>query len=177
MKTSPAKIIVLLVFVVTLGAGVVAGMLAARLPRVAPAIEPAAPGDSPLAEELQLSSSQREKMQKIWEGVRDLNQESLLRSQQADVQRDEAISKLIPPEKVGQYNDIRRNYAEAMAGLKGRRDAAFDKAVAESKEILTPDQQKKYDEVLARRLGSEGGAREYPVPTSAGIESATQPAL
>jgi Spy/CpxP family protein refolding chaperone len=163
MKTSRIKILVMVVFVLTLGAGVVAGLLAARLPTSPPKSDSSG-GGSPLETELSLTPDQREKMKAIWIGVQSITQESLEQSLKAENERDRGIDALIPADRIDAYNTIKRNYAETNAKLKGRRDAAFDKAVAETKEkILTPAQREKYEKILKKRLGTEVGGSHDPL--------------
>src|SRR6185437_2264139 len=139
MKSNRVKLLVVVVFALTLGAGVVAGLLASRLPaNQTPG--PSVAGDSPLAAELALTPEQREKMREIWIGVQTMSSESLKRSLKASGERDRAIEALIPPEKIEQYNKIQRQYTEATAALEGRRRAAFEKAVKQTNEMLSPIQ-------------------------------------
>jgi Spy/CpxP family protein refolding chaperone len=167
MKTIRIKTLVLLVFVLTLGAGVVAGLLAARLPASGTARAQA--GDSPLGEELALTAEQREKMKTIWEGVRGFTEDCIRQSSKAQSDRDEKIFALIPREKVDQYNAIRSNYDNAVAGLQGRREKAFADAVKKTREILSPDQRGKYDKILKKRLGAEFGGAQDAIGASAAV--------
>jgi uncharacterized membrane protein len=166
------RLLVVIVFVVTLGAGIVAGLLAARLPASG---KSGASAESPLTEALALNPEQREQMRKIWEGVRDISKESLDRSLKAESDRERAIDALIPPDKIEEYNQIKRNYAETNAKLKGRRQAAFEQAVRRTHEVLSESQRVKYDEILKKRLGAELGAGHDPVRQPPAQTPATQP--
>lgn len=159
MSSPRAKMMTLSLFALTLAAGAVAGLLISRLP----AKELRQTSGSPLVSELELSNDQKEKMQKIWEKVRDLSEDDLKQSTRAQGERDRAIEKLIPPDKTADYNKILHDYAETNASLKGKQEAEFKKAVVETKAILTPDQQKKYQKILDQRLGTgQYGAHDAP---------------
>ena len=166
MKTNIARVLIVCFFVVTLGAGVAAGLLAAKLPAVSSQV--VMPSDASLAGQLNLTAEQAEKMRKIWEGVRDLSRESYRTAIKDEQQRDSAIRALIPAEKLSAYNEILRNYAEQGARLKGNREAVFDQAVKETRAILTDSQRAKYDEILKKRLGEEEGHGHDPLGDSSG---------
>jgi hypothetical protein len=151
MKTNTGKMIFAVVFAVTLSAGVVAGLLAARLPSVVSHEKIIRASDSSLAGELGLGAEQRDAMRKIWIGVRDISQASYESAVKLKSEQDAAILALLPPEKVAAYNEIQRTYAEKDAALIGRRKAAFEKAVKETRKILSPSQRAKYDEILKKR--------------------------
>ena len=156
MKLNRYTVLVLMVFVLTLGAGVFAGLLAARLPNASLAGSNPPAGESSLAITLGLSNDQREQMRSIWEGVSELSRDSLVTASKFDRERDEAVVALISLEKREQYNQIQRAYSEKCAVLKSRRESAFDKAVKKTNEILTPPQREKYAQLLAAQLGTSG---------------------
>ena len=159
MKTVPMKTLAVIVFVLTLGAGVVAGLLAARLPAARPAA-----GDSPLAEELALTADQRGKMKTIWESVHSFTDDCVRDSRKAQTERDDKIFALIPRDKVDEYNQIKSDYDNAVATLQGRREKAFKDAVNKTREILSPVQREKYDKILEKRVGAEPGGAHDPQP-------------
>ena len=99
MRTHRTRFLMLGVFVLTLGAGVVAGLLASRLPTTTAHADVTLANDSaPLAEQLGLTNDQRDQMRKIWEGVRDLSNVSYENARKAESERDDAIAALIPAE-------------------------------------------------------------------------------
>lgn len=167
MRTRHVKLVMVIVFALTLGAGVVAGLLASRLPAVHSQTSEAA-GGSPLAAELGLTSEQREKMKQIWVGVQDLSAESLKLSQKAARERDDAIRALIPQDKVDRYNKILQDNSEFNARLEGKRRAVFDKAVKQTNEMLTPEQREKYSKILKSRL---------QIDSSGPVESSAEPTI
>jgi hypothetical protein len=70
---------------------------------------------------------------------------------------------LIPPDKRGAYNEIQRAYQEKDAALVGRRQAAFDKAVRETREMLNDAQRAKYNEILKKRGINDTGLHHDPL--------------
>ena len=145
------KLILTLVFVLTLSSGLVAGMLVSRVPAQSTAVV-AAPR-SPLAEALKLSDEQNEKMRKIWEGVRNNVDGCFTDAQTIQKQRDDAVLALLTPEQKSKYAGYQQECADALNALRVKRDTMFQQAVAETKKILTDSQNNKYDEILQQRLG------------------------
>jgi Spy/CpxP family protein refolding chaperone len=166
MKTGRVKTLVVIVFVLTLGAGVVAGLLAARLP--ASRTGSVMAGDSPLGEELALTADQRDKMKTIWQGVHTFTDDCVHESKKALAERDEKIFALIPRDKIDDYNTIKANYDNTVATLQGRREKAFADAVKRTREILSPIQREKYDKILEKRLGAESGGAHDALPVMQG---------
>jgi len=117
------------------------------------------PGRGPrggwLTSELQLSAEQQEKLAKIWsEAGRPDPRRQEERRRQLRRQRDEAIGALIRPEDRGKYDAIHAEYAEQSAALDREMRAGFQKAVEQTKEILSPQQREKY-EILLKRFDPE----------------------
>ncbi len=177
MKIDRTRILMLAVFGITLCAGLAAGLLAARLPAKTVDVTPAAaPESAPLAEQLNLSDEQREQMRNIWEGIRDLCRNGSDGVRQAEREKEIAIESLIPAEKKEAYDKIQRTYAETCAGLVGRRQAAFDKAVRDTHKILSGPQRVKYDQILKKRVGSQAPGDHDPMADPA-LSPSTAPLL
>lgn len=161
-----------LVFVVALGSGVVIGM---NLPHH---------GDSPrpqerswLADELKLTSEQRERMRAIWSAMlpegqgRSGEHGGTGRHSEARRQlirdRDEGIASLIPSDKKTEYESVLARFEQREEELSREREKAFQKVVEQTKLILNPEQRLKYEELLKK--GALGPHRPGTNP------SATQP--
>jgi Spy/CpxP family protein refolding chaperone len=134
-------------------AGVVAGMVAARLPATGSAAKPgaSAPGDaSPagLAEQLDLSTDQREQMRHIWEGVRDDVRQSFESAEALQRQRDEAVATMLTDAQKEKFAKIAREYSDRFDALRRRRDDRFANAVERTRNLLNDQQRRKYDELL-----------------------------
>jgi Spy/CpxP family protein refolding chaperone len=149
--------LLIIVFVLALGAGVTAGMLASRLP--GSTATPAASGEqhSWLAEQLDLTREQSEQMRDIWEGVRTDARKCFQQADDLEHERDEEVAKFLTPEQRIQYNQVTQKYATQMKDLAAQRQAAFEKAVTHTMKILRPDQQKRYDQILKDRVGRGPG--------------------
>jgi hypothetical protein len=157
----PAKAVLTLLFMLTLGAGLVAGMLVAR-PPAAPATAPRpAPPRTALGGELGLTPEQNGKMHEIWEGVRDQVDACFLRAQEAQQRRDTALLALLTDQQKAAFARSQQEYADAVAALKAERDAAFQQAVKRTEQILDDTQRKRYRQILDSRLG-QGAANAPP---------------
>jgi len=144
------KILLVVVFLVTFAAGAVAGRLSWQS-------EHRPPGPSFLAAELNLTNEQREQMHNIWTevmgdgGRRQGDQRRVLGQE-----RDQAIAALMAPEQKPQYEKILQDYTRKVDELSQERKKAFDQAVERTKQILTPDQAAKYEELL-KKMPERGG--------------------
>ncbi len=115
---------------------------------------------SPLAEELQLSSDQNEKMRQIWESVRADVDACFVRAQEAQKKRDEALLSLLTNEQKIGFAAAQAQCAREMLTLKTQRDAAFKEAVKRTEQLLTEQQRQRYQTILQSRLGQPGANDE-----------------
>jgi len=168
-----AKIILTILFVLTLSSGLVAGMLVSRFPGVKPGT---AVARTPLAEELGLTQDQNEKMRVIWEGVKGKVDECFQSAQSVQKKRDDAVLGLLTDEQKVKFARIQANCSEALASLKTERDGAFDVAVKETETFLTEVQKLRYREILQNRLhhgrhqGGAGAAPDWLTPGVPGVK-------
>ena len=144
-----AKIILMILFVLTLSSGLVAGMLVSRLPGTRPL---AKVQRTPLAEELGLTQDQNEKMRVIWEGVKGQVDECFQSAQSVQKKRDDALLAMLTDEQKLKFVKIQEDCSASLASLKTSRDGAFDEAVKETEKILTEPQKSRYREILQNRL-------------------------
>ena len=146
--------------IIVFAAGAAAGVLASKLkaPR---------PRGSWLSRELKLTGQQEEQMRKIWrpagtarQGRHDDRMAVLAR------ERDEAIVALLSEEQKAGYDAIGREYARKVDELAQERHKAFEERMAQTKQILTPEQARRYDELLKepRGRGRGRGGRGGPGP-------------
>jgi hypothetical protein len=153
VKRTRVEILIMGLTVLALCAGVVAGLVAARLPVMAgpaptPAPTPASPDRGPLDAALNLSADQREKMQQIWEGVRSKVNDAFDKAQDLQQSRDRDLVALLDDEKKAEFEKISQEYARRFIELGRQRDAAFDEAVERTKKLLNAEQRKKYEQIL-----------------------------
>jgi hypothetical protein len=153
-----AKVVLTLLFMLTLGAGVVAGMLVAR-PRLAPDTTANAPihpvARTPLGAELGLTPDQSAHMHDIWEAARDDVDACFRRAQDAQQRRDAAFLALLTDQQKAAFAQAQLDYADTVKSLKAQRDAAFQQAVQRTEQILTQPQRNRYRQILNSRLGQE----------------------
>ena len=144
-----ARMMIVLLFVVAFAAGGASTLAFRQWER------PGGHGPSWLTSELDLSAQQQQEMIKIW-GSSDRSgmQEESERRHEFQRQRDESIRALVPAEKRAELDKVQEAYAQQMADLGEQRRRRFDASVEKTKAILTPEQRKKYDQILAR--GQEG---------------------
>src|SRR6476619_6700397 len=143
------KLVVIIGFVVSFAAGLMVGMDSHHGGHASPATKPSYP--SWLVSELNLTKVQQEEMHKIWsETARKGRHEQDEARRQARRERDEAIAALVRPEDYGRYDQILKSYNEQMDALDHEARKSFEQSVEKTKPLLTPEQQTKYAELLAR---------------------------
>jgi len=110
------------------------------------------PRGSLIASELGLTGKQREQMRQIWSGAMDaLRGQHSKQRRELREQRDAAIVGLLTVEQKARYDAIRSEYEAEMEATGKAREAAFEAAVEQTKQILTEPQRKKYEEMHKRR--------------------------
>ena len=142
-------LILIVMFALALGAGVVAGKLSSR---ITPAEVPTA-RRSNLPDALSLSEDQRVKMQTIWEGVRETSHRCLAEAQKAQREQDEALMAMLTDEQKNQYAKLNQQTEGKIAVLDARRKVAFSKAVDDTNAILNETQRKIYGQIIKDRIG------------------------
>ena len=174
MRRKRTEILIVIVAALAMSAGVVAGLLASRLPSAAgqqpaaanPAVATAPPAsfERTLADELQLDPRQRESMREIWEGVRGKVHATFDAAQNLQKERDEALVALLDDEQRVRFAKISKDYANRFDALTKARDETFQKAVEKTKKILDPQQRAKYEEILKTHVRRGPPARIPPPP-------------
>ncbi|MEW6202235.1 MAG: hypothetical protein AB1546_09685 [bacterium] len=152
------KIILSVSYLVIFAAGVVSGVLILKP-------EPRPHGRSWLEQELNLTEAQREQMRKIWSQHIEPNEFENRRVLMSE--RDKAIKELLTAEQLPKYEQIHKEYEVKTTELLQERRNAFQKAVEQTRAILTAKQAKKYDELMKRqreRGGRFGGRGRPPHP-------------
>ena len=155
MKSTRATVVVVVMFVLALGAGVVAGKLTSRLPGP-PAVQTA--DQTPLVEELQLTPAQRDQMRGIWESVRDTAHDCFAKAQDIQREHDEQVQAMLNPEQKKKYQELSKKAHDDIAQLDVQRRAALQTAIDRTRAMLNEDQRKAYDQIVKSRLGVLSGA-------------------
>ncbi len=155
-----AKLLLTLSLVLTFAAGLALGCL---LERGRGSRHRPGRRQSWLARELDLTPEQEQQMHAIWsEAMGQLGMPRGERRQAPRDEREQAIRDLLTDEQEVQYDRIQADFERSLAALADEGKQAFDRAVARTKEILTPEQRAKYEEMLGRMR--EHGRRGPPGP-------------
>jgi hypothetical protein len=123
-----------------------------------------------LAQELDLTSQQREQMDAIWSGLlKEHGRGGPDRFRAIQKERDEAIVALLNDEQKKEYDRIQADHTGKMDELARQREEAYADAVRRTKDILNEQQRATYEEILKRRRGPGGphGPRTRPTTAAA----------
>jgi Spy/CpxP family protein refolding chaperone len=112
-----------------------------------------------LAEKLKLTSDQQNQMKAIWSNAMSSDKSGRSKYQELRDQRDAAINALLQPSQVTEYQAINDTYKEQFNKLRQSRRDAIDKAVAQTRKILTAQQIELYDKL---RPQNKDGWRKPP---------------
>jgi Spy/CpxP family protein refolding chaperone len=159
------KIVMTAAFALALCAGVAVGMLGARLP------EKRGEPRSWLADELQLTAEQREKMKAIWSEVSKGREESGEKRRAIEKERTDALKAFLgklSPEQRTEYESISQKFQQDRQELDRERDTKFKEAERQTEEMLTPEQREKYKALREKRREGRGDGRGGPGPGPGG---------
>jgi Spy/CpxP family protein refolding chaperone len=109
-----------------------------------------------LKRELGLSADQDAKIREIWAPLASARGKYMDQWQQINRDRDDAVRNLLSADQKVAMDSIYSEAEAEQAALEGRRDKEYKDAVAKTNELLTPDQQKKYSNILAHQHGDHG---------------------
>jgi len=156
------KVLLIVAAVVTFAAGAAVGLSFSRA-RHGPH------GPSWLAAELGLTDLQQEQMREIWSEVMSKTFRNRWEQRRAIAeQRDQAILDLLTEEQRTRYDAILQEYTHKREEMEQQREQAFKEAVERTKQILTPEQAAKYEELLKKRPergpGDRHGGRDRRGP-------------
>ncbi|MCY2931843.1 MAG: Spy/CpxP family protein refolding chaperone [Planctomycetota bacterium] len=162
---SRSRVLLIACFAVTFAAGAAAGLLAGAVGKG----RPGGHGHSWLMEQLDLTDAQRAQMKEIWSKAGEGSWRTMGERRRAlGEARDKALGELMTPEQKGRFEAIQKDYSDKVKELSDQRKKAYDQAVERTKQILTPAQVRKYDELMKQqrehaRAGGRGeGATSRP---------------
>jgi len=146
------KLLVMLGFVVAFGAGWMSATTWRHTP--ASANDPQHRGggrESWLVQQLELTPEQQKQMDQIWSEVSGRGRrEDPSKRNELRKSRDAAIAALVRPEDRAAYEKIITDYNASNEALEAEWRKTFQHAVERTKEILTPAQRTKYDQLMSR---------------------------
>lgn len=106
---------------------------------------------SVLVEELDLTPDQRHKIQQIWSEVaKNHTPVPMEEIQKADAERWQAIDQLLTPQQQTRYTLIQQHFEARMQELDQGNRVRTALAEEQTKQVLTPAQREKYEQILAR---------------------------
>jgi Spy/CpxP family protein refolding chaperone len=142
--------------VLVLCAGVVVGRLSARLSSEIP---PPPPGHTPswLADQLDLTADEQQKMDAIWADVKQQMSRDWDKRHDLDRQRDEAIRNMLTDEQRAKYEEIYDTYRQKRADMEKTRDALIKSAEERSRALLTDSQKVRWDQLAKDMHGHHPG--------------------
>ena len=148
-------------FVVAFAAGATAGLVVAKCRR--------GPHDRSWSmAELNLTSGQRDQMGKIWRDVMEGASKQPDQRRAITEERDKAIVALLTPQQQAEYEQIVQECNRKLGELSQERNRAFEQAVERTKQVLTPDQAKQYEELMKKQrergFGGPPGMRSLQRP-------------
>ena len=106
--------------------------------------------ESSLSKELKLSSEQETQIREIWSKMLECGPQEDERREVARDKRDSDIAALLSAEQKEKYQKIQGDYQTEMHAIETQRDATFADAEAKTRALLTPEQAKKFDEMIHR---------------------------
>ena len=162
------RLIVIIGFLVAFAAGFVVGngFLASRqINGAGSTTRPSREGW--LDRELNLDAKQKQQMREIWsEAARGGGREHEEKRRQLRKERDEAIAALVGTDNKARYDEIQQTYSDQMAAQDKEMRDRFRKLQERTKEILTPEQRTKYEELMRRHDRDHDGRRGDDRPMS-----------
>jgi Spy/CpxP family protein refolding chaperone len=156
------RLVVIFGFAVAFAAGLVVGMESRQRGLAASPTTHPSRHSGFLTAELNLTPQQEEQIHKIWSETaqRGRSPEQEDRRKKLREQRDAAITALISPQDKPRYDQILKDYSDQVAAMNHEIEAAFASSVERTKQVLTPAQQAKYDELRERHQWGRHGREQ-----------------
>jgi Spy/CpxP family protein refolding chaperone len=161
---SHKKIILGFTAFLVLGAGLAVGRLTARLP--GPFHEHGV-NPSWIADQLDLTSEQRQEMNAIWDQTRDKMQDLGHQRHQLDVGRDDAVRALLSDEQKAAYDKIYSDYHAQRSQLDQERSDLMHGANEQTRALLDDTQKAKWDELTKEFQAGHGQHADGSAPPPA----------
>lgn len=136
---------VVLGFVVALGAGAVLGVAQDR-------VRNGGGRESWLAAQLDLTPEQQEQIRQVWSEV--MSQHGKAYREQRDqlrVQRDAMLRELLNDEQRVRHDAIVAEFERRLEDLGKQKAAAIESAIERTKQLLSPEQRRRYEELLLNK--------------------------
>lgn len=158
-------------FLGVFGAGAVSALVADRYLSRSPVLPPPSslrvpdgsqPGPatrphSYIAQRLGLTPEQHEAMDRLWNATRERMGQQWAQRRALQQEREEALQKLLSDSQRQQMEEINARYDAKIAEIREATEALMRDADKRTREILTPEQQVRYDEMQRERQAREDG--------------------
>ena len=152
MPNKLVGLILVLVFALALGAGVVAGKLTSR---VGAGGAVSTPSVGSLSDELHLSDSQRAQMKEIWVKVQQTSQECVEKAKAVHTEQDQQLHALLNPDQQEKWSKITLDNNSRLAEIESTRKNSFTKGVDDTAKLLDESQKKVYKQIIESHLGAQ----------------------
>ena len=145
--------LIISLFTVALGTGIVVGMGITRTP--SPQRDG---GRSWLVEKLQLTPEQSEQIKAVWsDNLKDSWKRHSDAVRQYRKERDDAMVALLTPDQKAAYDKILERYNTEITEMNREQESQFQTAAEKTKQILNDHQRAVYEELLKTSRGFRGG--------------------
>ena len=168
-----ARVLFVIGFVLSMGAGVVVGMALVR------STSKAVAGPRGMDTDLGLTPQQAEQVKAIWSAVRQSDGGRNDSRRSLGRERDDAIARLVPADRKADYDRIIQEHASKMADANKERDRLMQEGELKMKAILTETQWKKFEAIKKERAehfrngrppSTRGSQRSHEPPGPPGFE-------
>jgi Spy/CpxP family protein refolding chaperone len=167
------KIYLLLALLVTFAAGIAGGVMFA--PRREPPKQQRGGPISRIVDELKLSPDQHDKVMAVFrKAMSDAPPPPFEKFRDCDKKRDCALDALLTEQQREQAARINAEFEKEIEELNAPGMACFKQAQAETRELLTPEQQVQFDKLIAEKMPSFRG-RWKGQPGAGARDAQTQP--
>lgn len=149
-----SNLIILATFILVLSAGMVVGRLWAKL---APVVERSADHQpSWLADQLELTTQQRQQMDAIWADTKQKLDKAGERRAELDRDREQAVLAMLTPAQQKSYQKIIADFRARRTELEKERHDLIHDADQRSEALLNPDQKTRWEQLRNNRHGPHG---------------------
>lgn len=126
-----------------------AGLAVGRSTRLAAAVsQPPKADASWLAVQLNLTPKQQEQMQEIWSAALLAAPDMPARIHDLDVARDNAVDKILSPDQLKTFQQLEDARQAELTQLRAQREKIMHDAQDQTRAILDPEQQRKFDALI-----------------------------
>jgi len=150
---NPTALLMVLMFLLAIGAGVVAGKLSTHAPPAGSPVERVVS----ISDELKLSPAQKDQMRQVWESVQTTANDCTAKANTIQYDYEEAVTRLLDKDQLAKYQELTRQSKAKVKELEKKRRGAFSNAVEQTRKMLNDSQRATYEKIIHDRIGALGG--------------------